>query len=66
MSGDLPAFQAFAAAFGAPCPHIQASKTRRLVEELQFRLGQVPVDQIKFQPKDHRDIPAVLRGLQHV
>ena len=66
MLGDLPAFRAFAAAFGASCPHIQAFKTMRVVADPQFKLGQIPIDQIRFHPKDRDDIPAVLRGLQHL
>ena len=36
----------------------------RLVEDTQFQLGQVPIDEIQFDPKCRDDIPAVLRGLQ--
>ena len=66
MFGDLPAFRAFTAAFGTFCSHIQPFKTMRVVVDPQFKLGQVPIDQIKFDPKDRDDIPAVLRGLQHL
>ena len=36
----------------------------RKVQEHQFGLGQVPIGEIKLDPKSRDDIPAVLRGLQ--
>ena len=38
----------------------------RSVVDTQFELGQIPIDQITFHPKDRDDIPAVLYGLQHL
>ncbi len=38
----------------------------RVVRKSQFELGQVPIDQIKFNSKSRDDVPAVLRGLQHL
>ena len=38
----------------------------RLVEDKQFKLGQVRIDEIEFYPKDRDDIPAVLYGLKHL
>lgn len=37
-----------------------------VVEDTQFKLGQAPIDQIIFNPKDRDDIPAVLSGLKHL
>ena len=50
MFGDLPAFRAFTAAFGTFYSHTQPFKTMRVVVDPQFKLGQVPIDQIKFHP----------------
>ena len=66
MSGDYPIVLPLAAVSGTFSPHIQAVKTMRVVEDTQFKLGQVPIDQIEFFPKDRDDIPAVLYGLQHL
>ena len=38
----------------------------RDVHRRQFRLGEVPVEQIWLDPKSRDDIPAVLKGLQHI
>ena len=38
----------------------------REVHRRQFRLGEVPVEQIWLDPKSRDDIPAVLKGLQHI
>ncbi len=38
----------------------------RIVEDTQFKLGQVPVEEITFHPKGRDDIPAALKGLQHL
>ncbi len=38
----------------------------RVVPKSQFELGQVPIDQIQFKSKSRDDVPAVLRGLQHL
>ena len=38
----------------------------RVVRKSQFELGQVPIDQIQFKSKSRDDVPAVLRGLQHL
>ncbi len=46
------------------CSHIPPNNNMRLVEDTQFQLGQVPIDEIQFDPKCRDDIPAVLRGLQ--
>ena len=45
-------------------PHSGAAM--RVVEDTQFKLGQVPIDQMEFFPKDRDDIPAVLYGLKHL
>ena len=66
MSCNFPALQALAARFGVSCPHIQAFKTMRSVVVTQCELGQVPIDQITFHPKDRDDIPATLLALQHL
>ena len=38
----------------------------REVHRSQFQLGQVPIDEISINPKSRDDIPAVLKGLQHI
>ena len=38
----------------------------RDVHRRQFRLDEVPVEQIWLDPKSRDDIPAVLKGLQHI
>ena len=35
-------------------------------EDIQFKIGQVPIREISFYAKDRDDIPAVLRGLQQL
>ena len=47
-------------------PIIHTINTMRIVEDTQFKLGQVPIEEITFHPKDRDDIPAVLKGLQHL
>ena len=38
----------------------------REVHRRQFEFGQVPVEKIWIDPKSRDDIPAVLKGLQHI
>ncbi len=38
----------------------------RILEDTQFKLGQVPIEEMTFHPKDRDDIPAALNGLQHL
>ena len=38
----------------------------RAVHRRQFQLGQVSIDKIWIDPKSRDDIPAVLKGLQHL
>ena len=38
----------------------------REVHRRQFRLGEVAIEQIWLDPKSRDDIPAVLKGLQHI
>ena len=38
----------------------------REVHGRQFELGQVPIEKIWINPKSRDDIPAVLKGLQHI
>ena len=38
----------------------------REVQRRQFHLGQAPIGQIWIDPKSRDDIPAVLKGLQHI
>ena len=38
----------------------------REVHRSQFQLGQVPIEKIWINPKSRDDIPAVLKGLQHI
>ena len=38
----------------------------REIQQRQFQIGQVPVDKIQIDPKSRDDIPAVLKGLQHI
>ena len=38
----------------------------REVHRRQFQLGQVPIEKIWINPKSRDDIPAVLKGLQHI
>lgn len=38
----------------------------RTVEQAQFRLGQLRIEDIKLDAKSRDDIPALLRGLQHI
>lgn len=40
--------------------------TMREIHRRQFRLGQVPIDEIRLDPKSRDDTPAVLKGLQHL
>ncbi len=38
----------------------------RIVKDPQFKLGEAPIGEIVFNPKSRDDVPAVLRGLQHL
>ena len=38
----------------------------REVHRSQFQLGQVAVEKVWINPKSRDDIPAVLKGLQHI
>ena len=38
----------------------------REVQSRQFKVGQVPIGEIWIDPKSRDDIPAVLKGLQHL
>ena len=38
----------------------------REIHRRQFQLGQIPIDKIWINPKSRDDIPAVLKGLQHI
>ena len=38
----------------------------REIHRRQFQLGQVSIDKIRLDPKSRDDIPAVLKGLQHL
>ena len=38
----------------------------REIQKRQFQIGQVPIDKIQIDPKSRDDIPAVLKGLQHI
>lgn len=38
----------------------------RTVERAQFRLGQLRIEDIKLDAKSRDDIPAILKGLQHI
>ena len=38
----------------------------RTVEQAQIRLGQLRIEDIKLDAKSRDDIPALLRGLQHI
>ena len=38
----------------------------REVHRSQFQLGQVPIEKIWINPKSRDDIPAVLKGIQHI
>ena len=38
----------------------------REVQRRQLQFGQVPVDKVWLDPKSRDDIPAVLKGLQHL
>ena len=38
----------------------------REVHRSQFQLGEVPIEKIWINPKSRDDIPAVLKGLQHI
>ena len=38
----------------------------REVQKRQLQFGQIPVDKVWLDPKSRDDIPAVLKGLQHL
>ena len=38
----------------------------RSVQNMQMRIGEVDISQIKFDPKSRDDVPKILRGLQHL
>ena len=38
----------------------------REIYKRQFQLGQASIDKIQIDPKSRDDIPAVLKGLQHI
>ena len=40
--------------------------TMRAIFEQQLELGPMPIEKIRLDPKSRDDIPAVLRGLQHI
>ena len=40
--------------------------TMREVHRRQFQIGQIPINKIWINPKSRDDIPAVLKGLQHI
>ena len=54
---------ALSAAFERDLREIDAM---REVHRRQFGLGQVPIEKIWLDPKSRDDIPAVLKGLQHI
>ena len=46
--------------------HLRDIAIMREVHRSQFQLGQVPIEEIWINPKSRDDIPAVLKGLQHI
>ncbi len=38
----------------------------RKIKALQFKIGEVPISEIQFDPRSRDDIPQLLRGLQHI
>ena len=38
----------------------------RKIKELQLQLGEVAIEEVRFNPKSRDDIPAILRGLQYI
>ena len=38
----------------------------RSVQNMQMRIGEVDISQIKFDPKSRDDVPKILKGLQHI
>ena len=59
MAGDLPRIDPFRG-------HLRDIAIMREVHRSQFQLGQVPIEEIWINPKSRDDIPAVLKGLQHI
>ena len=40
--------------------------TMRAIFEQQLELGSTPIEKIQLDPKSRDDMPAVLRGIQHI
>ena len=59
FAGDLPRIDPFR-------DHLRDIAIMREVHRSQFQLGQVPIEEIWTNPKSRDDIPAVLKGLQHI
>ena len=59
FAGDLPRIDPFR-------DHLRDIAIMREVHRSQFQLGQVPIEEIWINPKSRDDIPAVLKGLQHI
>ena len=38
----------------------------RVVKDPQMKLGAIPIEDIKFDPKSRDDIPRILLGLQYI
>ena len=38
----------------------------RIVHDSHIALGQIPIPEIEIDPGSHDDIPAVLKGIQHI
>jgi hypothetical protein len=38
----------------------------RKIKDHQFKIGEIPISEIQFDPRSRDDIPQLLRGLQHI
>ena len=59
LRGDLPRIDPFR-------DNLRDIDIMREVHRSQFQLGQVSVEKVWINPKSRDDIPAVLKGLQHI
>ena len=38
----------------------------RVIQNPQFSLGQIPIEELQFEPRSRDDIPAILQGIQFI
>ena len=46
--------------------NLRSETPMRIVHDFQTALGQIPIEDIEIDPRSRDDIPAVLKGIQHI